>query len=84
MTKEEISSILKKSSKSGLTAFRFSIKNRNEIKGYFVDTRDHLHLNAKNYWHIVKFEKRDEWLKTHNPDLLWLFNGDSFLKIQVI
>ena len=84
MTKEEINSILKKYSKPASTAFCFSIKNRNDIKGYFVDTMDHLHLNSKNYWHIVKFEKKDEWLETRNHDLLWLFNGDSFLKIKVI
>jgi|GEM_PF-3812185 len=84
MTKEEIGSILRRSPKSNLTAFRFSLKKRNEIQGYFVNARDYLHLNSKNYWYVLRTDKKDEWLATHNPDLLLLFPGDVFLRIQAL
>ncbi|WP_447642748.1 MULTISPECIES: hypothetical protein [Chitinophagaceae] len=84
MTKEEISSIVGRSSKATPTAFRFSLKKRNEIQGYFVNTGDYLHLNSKNYWYILKAENRDEWLETQNQDLLLLFPGDVFSRIQAV
>ena len=84
MTKEEINSVLKRLSKSSFTAFRVSIKNRNDVKGYFINARNYLHLNSKNYWYILKAEKKDEWLETQNSDLLLLFHGDSFSKIQMV
>lgn len=83
MTKEEIFGIFKKSSMPNPIMYRFSLKKRNHICGFFVNGHDYANLNSKNYWYILTEDRKQEWLTTKNSDLLLLFPGDAFAKIQV-
>ncbi|QES88031.1 hypothetical protein [Rhizosphaericola mali] len=58
MTKEEINGIIEKATKNMQTRFSFALKKRNTVIGYFINVRDYSYLNAKNYWYVLKEERR--------------------------
>ncbi|PZP42963.1 MAG: hypothetical protein DI598_16305 [Pseudopedobacter saltans] len=81
MTKEEILEIIKRIKNFETTELVFALKKRNTINGYIMQLGNFEYLNSKNYWHVLTFEKKEEWDATRNIDLIRLFPGDAFAKI---
>jgi hypothetical protein len=56
-------------------------KDRNTVKGIFIQSGDYNELKSKNLWRIVSTAYIDEWKKTKNENLARIFNGLSFTRI---
>lgn len=83
MTNEQIESAIGKSQfMTGVFEIRF--KNRNTIKGMFIETSDYRELSRKNLWRIVHENHLDEFAKSHDEALARIFNGSEFTKLRLL
>jgi hypothetical protein len=57
-------------------------KDRNMVKGLFVQTPDYHDLKAKNLWRVVSDTHLKEWDQTKKIDLTRIFNGLSFTRLS--
>jgi predicted small secreted protein len=57
-------------------------KQRNSIKGLFIQLPDYNELKAKNFWRIVYESKIAEWKQTKDINLARLFSGSDFSRLK--
>ncbi len=57
-------------------------KDRDTVKGLFVQGTDYGELKSKNLWRIVSHAKLEEWKQTQNMNLSRIFNGMSFTRLS--
>lgn len=59
-------------------------RQRNNIKGLFIRTKDYQELKSKNLWRIVSESNFTEWKKTTDESLARIFNGAEFTRLSPI
>ena len=80
MTSESIEQFIKsKMQKNAMVYINF--KDRNSIKGLFIQSYDYEDLKDKNLWRIVHDPKIEEWNRTKNIEIPKIFNGLSFTRL---
>lgn len=57
-------------------------KDRQTVKGVFIQANDYEELKAKNFWRIVNHMNVKEWKQTHDMSLSRLFNGAAFTRLS--
>lgn len=56
-------------------------KQRNTIRGIFIQTRDFQELRTKNLWRIVSDARLEDWKRTGDENLARIFNGVDFTRL---
>jgi predicted small secreted protein len=59
-------------------------RQRNNIKGLFIRTKDYQELKSKNLWRIVSESNFTEWKKTMDESLARIFNGAEFTRLSQV
>jgi predicted small secreted protein len=59
-------------------------RQRNNIKGLFIRTKDYQELKSKNLWRIVSESNFSEWKKTMDESLARIFNGAEFTRLSPV
>lgn len=59
-------------------------RQRNNIKGMFIRTKDYQELKSKNLWRIVSETNFTEWKKTTDESLARIFNGAEFTRLSPV
>jgi hypothetical protein len=80
MTQEQIEGNINKYSTEPVFEIRF--KSRNPIKGLFIKTVDFGELSRKNLWRVVRQANIEEYKRTNNADLVRIFNGTAFSRLE--
>ncbi len=81
MTNDIIEKFIKaKSTKNGRVNIHF--KQRDTVKGVFIQTNDYEELKSKNFWRIVSESKIAEWEKTKDNSLARIYNGAEFTRLS--
>ena len=81
MTNDIIEKFIKsKSTKNGRINIHF--KQRDTVKGVFIQTNDYEELKSKNFWRIVSESKIAEWEKTKDNSLARIYNGAEFTRLS--
>ena len=62
---------------------KINFKNRNPIKGIFVEMKDFNELRAKNFWRVVTEKNFDAWNKSRDINLVKIFSGSEFTKLVI-
>jgi len=62
---------------------KINFKNRNPIKGFFVEMKDFDELRAKNFWRVVTEKNFEAWRKTKDINLVKIFSGSEFTKLVI-
>lgn len=57
-------------------------KQRDTVKGIFIDSNDYEELKSKNFWRIVSDAKAAEWERTKDNNLARIFNGAEFTRLS--
>lgn len=81
MTQEMIEKIVETKTKKGET-LNIHFKDRQTVKGLFIQTNDYAEMKAKNFWRIVNHINIKEWQQTKDMNLTRLFNGAAFTKLS--
>jgi hypothetical protein len=61
-----------------------SFKNRNAIRGIFIQVTDFHELSRKNLWRIVIERHIDSYKRTHDESLARIFNGNEFTRLEMV
>ena len=80
MTTEMIEKFIGNKSRKN-TAVHIYFKERNMVKGMFIQSADYDELKYKNLWRVVNHANIEEWNRTKNMDLSRIFNGLSFTRL---
>lgn len=64
------------------TPVNIHFKDRNTVRGLFVQTADFEELKSKNLWRVVNNSHLKEWHDTKNIDFTRIFNGLSFTRLS--
>lgn len=66
-------------------AVRINFKTRNTMLGIFVSTgKDYEDLKSKNFWRIITESNIENWKKTHDMNLIRIFNGAEITKLTMV
>jgi hypothetical protein len=80
MTNDLIQKFLDKNARKN-SSVNIHFKQRDTVKGVFIQTADYEELKSKNFWRIVTESNGDEWRRTGNESLARIFNGAEFTRL---
>ena len=83
MTQELISKFIETEQKPNINV-KVEFKKRNPVMGQFVKVNDFEELKSKNFWRIVTESNLPQWNKSHDINLVRIFNGTEFTKLSVL
>ena len=81
MTSEMIEKFVKSKGRKGV-AVNVHFKDRDTVKGLFINSTDYEELKSKNFWRIVSSNYLNEWEQTNDVNLTRIFNGVSFTRLS--
>jgi len=81
MTPEMIEKFVDVKIRKGVSV-NIHFKDRQTVKGVFVQGNDYNELKLKNYWRIVNHQHIKEWKLKNDMSLTRLFNGVAFTRLS--
>ena len=81
MTNDMIAKFIESKANKGHT-INIHFKQRETVKGIFIQINDYEELKAKNFWRVVSGERLTEWGRTKDNSLARLFSGMSFTRLS--
>ena len=81
MTPDMIEKFVTTKMKKGATV-NIHFKDRNTVKGLFIQLPDYEELKSKNFWRVVNSQHFDQWNQSKDIGLARLFNGASFTRLS--
>ena len=65
-------------------AVKISLKSREPIIGFFVNSKDYDDLKGKNFWRVIAQNNIQNYLTTRNASLSRIFSGNEITSLKVV
>ncbi|HMU45980.1 MAG TPA: short-chain dehydrogenase [Chitinophagaceae bacterium] len=64
------------------TTVNIHFKDRQTVRGIFIQGKDYEELKSKNFWRIVNHQNVKAWIQTNDLSLAKIFNGAAFTRLS--